>query len=93
MVVRAKFTVVRYESTLQSRQLDPAGGYEPANYEKVEMRTIIMTPVSSTDPTTENYQFWQQSPSGEIRLGVINQQAWAEFELGKDYYVTFTPAK
>lgn len=30
---------------------------------------------------------------GEIRLDVVNQEAWQHFELDKEYYVDFTPAK
>lgn len=78
MTVRAKFVVQRIERMMY-------------NSEK-EMQNIVMTPVYGTGDT-ENAKFWQYTPSGEIRLGTINAEAAAEFELGKEYYIDFTRAE
>lgn len=36
--------------------------------------------------------FWNASPSGSLELGCINLVAADRFELGKEYYLDFTPA-
>lgn len=40
----------------------------------------------------ENQQFFKFTPSGDIRMNVLNPDAMANFEQGKEYYVDFTPA-
>lgn len=90
-MVRAKFKVGLIESTLTMKNVrkDEKGADV---YENVEMRTIVMSPVYSAVPGSENKKFWDASPAGEIRLGTVNPGAWRQFELGKEYYVDFTPA-
>jgi hypothetical protein len=96
MSVIAKFHVQRVECS-QTQKLKPGktndGGYKSENYENVEMRTIVLTPVYSNNPEDENRKFWDASPSGEIKLGTVNPAAWQAFELGGDYYVTFSKDK
>ena len=89
--VRAKFRVGSFESRLYQKQIDPKAGWGAENIEAVEMRTIVLSPVGP-DGSDENRAFWSASPSGEIKLGTINQAAWGRFQLGKDYYVDFSPA-
>jgi hypothetical protein len=60
--------------------------------EKVEKQTIKLNPVYSQDPNHENKTFWDATPSGSISLDVINPEAWGEFELGAEMYVTFERA-
>jgi hypothetical protein len=78
MSVRAKFKVNRIERAL----------FGPG----VEVQTIVLSPVYSNDKNSENAQFYQATPSGEIRLGTVNAQAAAAFELEGEYYVTFERA-
>ena len=60
----------------------------------VEQRTLNLTPVyANNDPQHENSKFWEATPSGSIQLGCVNQEAWKHFEIGKDYYVDFTPVE
>jgi hypothetical protein len=60
-----------------------------------EKRTLNFTPVTANtnDPKEENSRFWDASPSGSLQLGTINPEAWSQFELGKEYYLDFTPAE
>jgi hypothetical protein len=59
-----------------------------------ELQTVQMNPVyGNQDPEHENTKFWKSSPSGSLSLGCINLAAAAIFELGKEYYVDFTPAE
>lgn len=77
MSVRAKFKV---DSIERSKHYG----------EGSEMQTIKMTPVYGN--SEENKKFYAASPSGQIHLGTINPEAAKQFELGKEYYVDFTPA-
>ncbi|MFJ1255989.1 hypothetical protein [Cupriavidus sp. CuC1] len=41
----------------------------------------------------EDQKFCKATPSGSIEIQVDNPAAVAQFELGKSYYVDFTPAQ
>lgn len=82
MAVRAKFIVNRVERSFY--------GYGD---NKKEISTVVLTPVSSQDPESENKKFWEATPSGEVKLGTINQAAADYFELGEEYYLDFTKAE
>lgn len=92
MTVRAKFLVTKIESTIgrrKSGQKDERG-YD--KYEPAEMKTLVLNPVyGNGDPNHENSKFWDATPGGELRLNVVNPAAVAQFELGKEYYIDFTP--
>lgn len=76
MTVRAKFKVNEITEHAYGMQ---------------RMKTIKLQPVSKTnDPESENSKFWSASPSGEIRLGTINMDAAAQFELNDEFYIDFT---
>ncbi|MDN8617853.1 hypothetical protein [Variovorax ginsengisoli] len=78
MSVRAKFKVVSI--TTSARWNGPG-----------TMGTVKLQPVTSG--SEENKKFYEATPSGEITLGTINQDALAQFEIGKEFYVDFTPAE
>ncbi|MGO4496417.1 hypothetical protein AB4114_11025 [Paenibacillus sp. 2RAB27] len=40
----------------------------------------------------ENKEFWKYTPAGQIQMSVDNEKAQDQFEVGKEYYVDFTPA-
>ena len=40
---------------------------------------------------TENARFTKATPWGDIRMGIDNEAALAQFEVNKEYYVDFTP--
>lgn len=40
----------------------------------------------------ENARFTKATPWGDIRMGIDNQAALAQFEVNKEYYVDFVPA-
>ena len=84
MTVRAKFKVTSITSSQQQVPgRNEAGHDDWQNGSTVEMRTIAMSPVyGNGDPEHENSKFWRASPSGELKLGTINPEAWKHFELG-----------
>ncbi|MFZ3171939.1 MAG: hypothetical protein WA118_08170 [Carboxydocellales bacterium] len=51
---------------------------------------IAMSPVVSG--SEENKKFWQYTPGGEIKVNCVNTDAVEQFEVGKEYYVDFSPA-
>ena len=93
--VRAKFRLNSYttEMHFRSKGARPTDG-SPWPTEQVEKRTLNFTPVyAGADAPEEDRQFWDATPSGSIQLGVVNQEAWKHFELGKSYYLDFSPAE
>ena len=87
--VRAKFRLDEVRSSIMHRyETQPDGTSKTVPR---ELRTLVFNPVSKgTSP--ENDLFWQYTPSGRVELGTINPEAWAQFELGKEYYLDFAPA-
>lgn len=79
MTVRAKFVC---NSITRQKHWDQAKG---------EIQTIKLTPVTSG--SGENKSFYEATPSGSIELGTVNEAAAKSFELGKAYYIDFTPAE
>lgn len=93
MQVRAKFRLSRFEASAWKQGKKDTDGKATNEIETVEMRTLIFEPVyGNGDPEHENTKFWNATPSGEIKLGTVNQRAWENFEIGEEYYVDFTPA-
>ncbi len=92
MSVRAKFKYTGYEASLSNMPTKNADG-NPGPYEQVELRSLKFSPVyGNGDPNHENTTFWNASPTGQIALGCVNPAAWQQFEIGKEYYIDFTPA-
>ena len=79
MSVRAKFTCVNV--------IEPPEGEE--------LFQIELVPVIGYDEkgNSENTDFWKYTPSGSISLGTCNAAAAKQFEVGKEFYVDFTPAE
>lgn len=53
---------------------------------------INMQPVCSDVEGSENKQFWEATPAGDIQLSTVNPKAAEQFEVGQEYYVDFTKA-
>lgn len=60
--------------------------YREGNPEPVA--SVVLNPV--TGGSEENKSFFKWSPAGKIELHTINPEV--KFEVGKEYYVDFTPA-
>lgn len=80
-MVRAKFKVTEVTSA----------GW---GNEQGDVRNITLWPVGSGvgGESEENKAFYAATPGGSITLCVVNPAAAAQFEVGKEYYVDFTPA-
>lgn len=60
-----------------------SGDYAPT----VELQAV------TREHCAENEAFWKYTPSGSIRMSITNPDAMALFEVGKLYYIDFTPAE
>lgn len=96
MPVRAKFNVWGIEKINSSRYKCDENGIELRDdngdliREEIEGAQIQLMPV--TDGSAENKQFFSLTPGGSIQLATVNPEAAAQFEVGRSYYVDFTPA-
>ena len=76
-MVRAKFKVYAIEASSW-------GGDK-------KLVTVKLRPVTSGSP--ENKAFYEASPSGDMTLGTLNEEASKQFSLNQEFYVDFTPAE
>lgn len=53
-------------------------------------KEIKLYPVTSG--SDENKEFFKYTPSGEIRLGVLNESASNQFAIDEEFLIDFTPA-
>ncbi len=79
--VRAKFHVA--SKTTRPGCKNPDGS--PSVLTDVELMPVYGNSV-------ENKAFFASTPTGSIKLGIVNQAASDALVLGKEYYVDFTPA-
>lgn len=84
--VRAKFRVMNRSESFQGADtvrlrpvIGPCHGKHDHN-------------ADANEGLAENLSFWEATPGGEIELLVDNREAWEKFEVGKAYYIDFTPA-
>ena len=78
-VVRAKFfvkTITHHHS--------PSPDYSSAE--------VIMAPVYGSSAKPANDAWSKATPSGELKMLITNPVAVSRFELGKEYFLDFTPA-
>lgn len=52
---------------------------------------VKLTAVYGDSP--ENKAFFAATPSGNVEMAMVKPEVAAAFELGKEYYVDFTPAE
>lgn len=77
MSVRAKFRVMGINHVYTGAQ----------DKQPVDIR---LAPVWEQDGV--NRKWSQATPSGEIKMLITNPEAADQFELGREYFVDFTPA-
>lgn len=81
-VVRAKFRCDAKTERSYSKNADGT----PIIQKDIELNPVM-------GGSEENKAFWKASPSGKITLGCANLPAADLFEIGKEYYIDFTPAE
>jgi len=78
--MRAKFKV-------NSVKRIPFTSQEGKYYEEVRMQAVC-----SADKNSEDNQFSEATPSGELTMNVSNPNAHGFLQEGKSYYLDFTEA-
>jgi hypothetical protein len=78
MSVRAKFKVNSIENSC-----DHSG----ATVANIKLSAVY----GNDDPESENSKFWRWTPNGQLVMACLNPEAVKQFELGKSYYLDFTP--
>jgi hypothetical protein len=78
MTMRAKFKV---QSITQQAHWSQPGK---------SLYTLSLNPVTSG--SDENKAFYEATPSGEIKLSVVNEEIGKQFPIGAEVYVDFTVA-
>lgn len=85
MTVRAKFYVKEIKQIYTG------------STDENEAAEIIMDPVFGSYPGSkegDNNESWSKwTPSGSLHMTVTNPSAIAQFELGKAYFLDFTPVE
>jgi hypothetical protein len=77
-VVRAKFQCLEVKHL---HQTDPNGVH-------VEVR---LAPVYGNGEDNKSWSKW--TPAGELKMTITNPSAAEQFDIGKTYYLDFTPAE
>jgi hypothetical protein len=87
-MVRAKFRVTTIEENKiwSSRYNEETKLFEQ---EEFEVKNIGLQAVTDND-SEENKAFFKATPSGQILLNCVNEDAAKQFIGGKNYYVDFT---
>jgi hypothetical protein len=80
-MVRAKMRCTEKTSRTSASNYGEA---KPVDTEEITLRPVV-------GPGNEAWSRW--TPSGEVKLTINNPAAVAQFEVGKDYFVDFTPAE
>lgn len=55
--------------------------------------TYVIEFVPVFSGSEENREFFKYTPAGNITLGVVSSTTARQIEVGRDYYVDFTPAE
>jgi hypothetical protein len=76
MAVRSKFVC---------SEISNSSGSTDENGKTIKLGAVI----AGSD---ENNEFFRWTPSGSISLTCVSVEASKQFEVGKEYYVDFTPA-
>lgn len=80
MPVRAKFRCTKKSSSTS------AAGYgepKPVDTEEVTFQAVA---------GEENKEWSKWTPAGQLTMTINNPAALAQFEVGRDYFLDFTPA-
>lgn len=76
MITRSKFYVTNNNCSSYNQHLENGPTYAE----------IILNPVYSQNPESENYKFWTSSPSGKMNLRIDGDKA-GEYPAGSFWYV------
>lgn len=87
MTTRCKFVCSELKQSHQIRSKQVEGRWENEPY---ILYSVVMTPVYSDKPESENKRFWDATPSGRLEFGMIKE---GSFQVGKEYYLDIALAE
>ena len=92
-MVRCKFRCNETKQHDSSRSIrvpdDSPQGFHWKNEGRV-LHSVVLTPVYSDKPDSENKRFWDATPSGKLEFSTIKDMP---FEVGREYYLDISPAE
>ena len=95
--MRAKFKVHSVETTYGEHQLvndaNPLNSIPDISTKATKYEMVKMSAVYSEDKNTEDNQFSEATPNGELTMTISNPNAFGFLQEGKSYYLDFTEAK
>lgn len=53
---------------------------------------VSLSAVYDPNPESENGKFFKYTPWGDLKMGIVNDNALSQFEEGKEYFITFEKA-
>jgi hypothetical protein len=62
---------------------------QAGNQVQTSSKQVTLSAVYSSDPTTPNYSFSQATPTANLTMYINNPDAFAFFEGGGEYLLTF----
>ncbi len=54
---------------------------------------FIVELTAVTDGSEENQEFFKYTPSGKLKLGVLEPKQASNFVVGQEYYIDITPCE
>lgn len=75
-----------------TKEVVPHGGWDYKAGESNNNPAVNVAFVNVTAENEENKEFFKSTPSASVQLAIVREEAAAIFEVGKEYYVDFTPA-
>lgn len=83
-ITRSKFFVSNVQVHANQHQNDPTCKFKKSGTK------IIMTAAYSRDKNTDNYEYWEASPCGQLEMH-LNEEDAAQFTLGSYWYIDVEP--
>lgn len=85
-MIRAKFRCEAVTGHAGTRVKKDGSGYEGCKHAEV----VKLAPVFAVDGPNKAWS--EATPSGVVEMTITNFEAMGKFEVGKDYFIDFTPA-
>ena len=86
-MARARFRVINFTNQVVTDQVEqPDGSYLPVtgNFKMANLQTV--------DGDPDNAQFFKDGSPGYLSLNVLGAEMSALIDIGKEFYLDFTPA-
>lgn len=86
-MVRAKFYVANVSEPKQATKFLGEGKTEQVNAYDITLYAV------TANGSEENKKFFTNTPTGNLTINTVNEDAAKQFVKGKEYYIDFTEAE